>query len=207
MYDSLIVNTYKSDLDSLTYQMEILQEQIRELQIGKNYFDIIIGSQIDIFVICLTMLTICLTLINFNAIFRVLPSLKNRISSLEQDLDSSIKSINSVKFNSNRAFFLGHLNRKNYDKALIASIRCMEYFIEKKEYKGVTEWPNETIKILSKSNPVHIDTFKHRYSVSAMKILDLALDLNKSKYITDDEAQEYEKFKPKIEKLKKDLLC
>ncbi len=176
--DSTRIDNLTMQIDSLSKEVTKLQNEIVELRIGKNYFDIIIGSQMDVFVISIMLITVVFTFINLKAIFHDLPNLTTQIQRIDNAVQQHQNDINETRFNSNRAFYLGHLNRKNYDWATLIALRCVELSTINKDTNGVLSWVKSASMAFSEASDSQKTTFKNRFLNEANKRLELAENLD-----------------------------
>lgn len=175
--DSVKINKLTLQVDSLQKEIVNIKNEMVDLKISKNYFDIIVGSQWNIFSTILTGIFVILTLVNFKAIFKDLPKLKSDLQIATNQLKQFGDNLDETKFNSNRAFFLGHFNRNNFDWATIIALRCVELSIKNKDLKGILSWTNQAAEAYDKTNESQKRFFKEGFLVEANHRIDLALGI------------------------------
>jgi hypothetical protein len=116
-------------------------------------------------------------MINYKTIIKDVPKLKSNLLNATNQLKQLEDNLDETKFNSNRAFFLGHLNRNNFDWATIIALRCVELSVKNKDLQGILSWTKEASEAYDKANENQKKNFKKRFLAEANRRIDLALNI------------------------------
>lgn len=175
---------YKMEIENIKSELNQLKSKTLELEISKNYFDIIISSQWNTFSTIISVIVGALAIFagikiykDIKISFKDIPELKKNQQQLMNDIQSLRNDLKEIKFNANRAFFLGHLNRNNFDWATIASLRSMEYSIQNRDVNGILSWLNEAKESFEKANEMQRKRIKRDFYDEINQQINNALDL------------------------------
>lgn len=176
---------YKEELAKVNLELLELKGKIKELEISKSYFDIIVNSQWNTFSTFLAVILGTLGIAagiqifkDYKISFKEIPDMKKKLEQIANDLKSFRSEVNEVKFNANRAFYLGHLNRENHDWATIAAMRSMELSLTNKDVNGILSWLKSAKRAFDKADDNQKARVKRDFKDEINKRIDKALELH-----------------------------
>lgn len=137
--DSLIKSNQKQ-LYELEKEVDSLENELKNLKISKEYFDIVVGSQWNIFSTIIAILIAVFTIGLFKFFLRDFVKYKKQQEQHEKVIKSIEKKAYQSYFNSQRAYFTIQKERKNFKWAAISAFRCMDMSFYTQNPNGVITW-------------------------------------------------------------------
>jgi hypothetical protein len=118
------------------------KSQLNEVRLEKNFYDIIVSSQWNIFSTILFLILTVVLAINLKTFLRDIPQTKKKVEELEKLIKESKHIAVDALWNSNRAQYDTHKYNKSYEFAALFASRCMIYFTNENDVNGELHWLN-----------------------------------------------------------------